>query len=199
MTSDAAFPTPPVTMAALQTALMAFTQAIAAQAQGGTAATSNKNDERDALVDLLRHLAAYVQQNCNNDLTTLLSSGFEVVTNNRAQLPLDTPTIVGVDNGNSGQLLVTVNPVANAKCIELRFALLGTGGAPGPWQNGGLFTYSRSMTVNGLTPGSMYQVEARAVGGSTGYSDWSDAVSHMSILEARTQRSAISRQPKTDD
>jgi hypothetical protein len=33
----------------------------------------------------------------------------------------------------------------------------------------------------GLTPGTTYSLQVRAVGGSTGYSDWSDAVSHMSL------------------
>ncbi|MFO1481723.1 MAG: fibronectin type III domain-containing protein [Verrucomicrobiaceae bacterium] len=52
---------------------------------------------------------------------------------------------------------------------------------PGPYQSGGLFTNSRSMAINGLTPGGNYQFQVRAVGGSTGYSDWSDPVSHMSL------------------
>ena len=42
-------------------------------------------------------------------------------------------------------------------------------------------TNSRSMPLNGLTPGTQYQVQVRAIGGSTGYSDWSDTVSHMSM------------------
>ena len=182
MTSNhAAYPTPPVTMAALQTALTNFSAAIGAQQQGGTAATSAKNDKRDTLVDMLRQLAAYVQQTCNNDMTTLLTSGFSAVVNTHAQTALAQPTIANVDNGNSGQLLVTVGPLANAKCIEVRMAAIGVGGALGPWQSGGLFTYSRSMTVNGLTPGINYKVQVRAIGGSTGYSDWSDPVDHMSL------------------
>lgn len=48
-------------------------------------------------------------------------------------------------------------------------------------QNGGLFTNSRNMPINALTPGGNYQFQVRAVGGSTGYSDWSDPVSHMSL------------------
>src|SRR5438445_9511133 len=61
MTGNAAFPTPPVTMAALQVLLTAFTNAIAAQQQGGTAATAAKNQARQDLIDALRQLAAYVQ------------------------------------------------------------------------------------------------------------------------------------------
>ncbi|NOS68990.1 MAG: fibronectin type III domain-containing protein [Verrucomicrobia bacterium] len=35
------------------------------------------------------------------------------------------------------------------------------------------------VLLDGLTPGATYAVQARAVGGTTGYSDWSDPVSHM--------------------
>src|SRR6266478_1478408 len=62
-----AFPTPPVLKPALQTALSDFTSAIAAQAQGGTAATATKKNRRDAHISLLRILAAYVQQTANNN------------------------------------------------------------------------------------------------------------------------------------
>jgi hypothetical protein len=37
----------------------------------------------------------------------------------------------------------------------------------------------RTPTKLNLTPGTNYNIQARAVGGSTGYSDWSDPVSHM--------------------
>ncbi len=150
---NAAFPTPPVLKPALQAALDAFVAAIAAQAQGGTAATANKNNKRDILVALLRQLAGYVQDKAVNNLATLLSSGFEAVSTNRASVPLDAPNILSLDNGNSGQLLVRVTPVANAKAYEVRHAALGTGGAPGPWQSGSLYTNSRSMPLDGrITP-----------------------------------------------
>ncbi|MFM8469141.1 MAG: fibronectin type III domain-containing protein [Limisphaerales bacterium] len=35
--------------------------------------------------------------------------------------------------------------------------------------------------VENLTPGTTYTFSVRAVGGSTGFSDWSDPVSHMSL------------------
>lgn len=79
------------------------------------------------------------------------------------------------------QLIVRVGPVANAKCYEVRYALIAPGGALGPWQSGGLHTSSSSMPIGHLTPGGNYQFQVRAVGGSTGYSDWSDPVSHMSL------------------
>ena len=97
----------------------------------GPAATADKNNKRGAFVSLARQLAGYVQHNCNNDLARLLSSGFEAVSTSRAQSPLAVPTIVGVDNGNTGQLLINVTPSANARCYEVRHAAIAAGGALG--------------------------------------------------------------------
>jgi hypothetical protein len=175
------YSTPPVTDTAFAAALTAFSESIATAALGGPADTADKNAKREVLIGLLRQLAGYVQANCGNDLATLLSSGFEAVSTNHASSPLLPPTIKEISNGMSGQLVVRVTPVANAKCYEVRHALIGTNGAPGAWQDSGLFTNSRAMAVGGLTPGGNYQFQVRAVGGSTGYSDWSDPVSHMSL------------------
>lgn len=47
------------------------------------------------------------------------------------------------------------------------------------WRNAGVFTKARGMLLEGLLPGQMYEIQVRAVGGSTGYSDWSDPIMHM--------------------
>jgi hypothetical protein len=174
-------PAIPVTAAALDTAMGAFSSAMAAAAHGGPADTAEKNGKRDALVTLLRQLAGYVQENHGNDLAKLLASGFEAVSTNHASVPLEPPTIKDILNGMSCQLILRVNRVKNAKAYEVRYALIAPGGALGPWQSGGLHTSSRALPVGGLTPGGNYQFQVRAVGGSTGYSDWSDPVSHMSL------------------
>ena len=114
-------------------------------------------------------------------MAKLLASGFQAVSTNRASTPLAAPTITDILNGNSGQLLLRVGAIANSHAYEVRHAAIAPGGVPGPWQNGGLFGNSRSMPVNGLTPGTNYTFQVRAIGGSTGYSDWSDPVSHMSM------------------
>ncbi len=179
--SSPAYPAPPILQPALQSALDAFTAAIGAQAQGGTAATAEKNNLREALIAQLRQLAGYVQEKCGNNLATLLTSGFDAVSTNRAQTPLEPPHIRSIENGNSGQLLIRVSPVKNAKCYEVRHAAIAPGGAPGPWLSGSLFTDSRNMPLNGLTPGTNYTAQVRAIGGSTGASDWSAPTSHMSM------------------
>lgn len=40
-------------------------------------------------------------------------------------------------------------------------------------------TQARSVVIPGLTPGIVYTLQACAIGGLTGSSDWSDPVSHM--------------------
>jgi hypothetical protein len=179
---DPAYPNPPVSKVALDAGITAFTGALAAQAQGGTAATAAKNSARDALVAQLRLLASYVQDHCNNDLATLLASGFEAVSTTRTPAPaiIPVPGITGIKNGNSGQLILRVTPVKNCRCYRVRYALV-TGGVIGPWIDAGLFTDSRSITISGLTPGSTYTFEVCAVIGTSHISDWSDPVGHMSM------------------
>jgi hypothetical protein len=171
----------PVTEADLQAGLDSFTTAMAAADAGGPADTAAKNNRRDALVALLRKLAGFVQSNHGNDMAKLLASGFEAVSTNRARTPLEKPSILDILNGNTGQLVLRVGAIANSQNYEVQFALIGAGGTPGPWTGAGLFSNSRSMPVNGLTPGSEYTFRVRAVGGSTGYSDWSDTRSHRSM------------------
>ena len=183
------FPTPPVTAADLQTALTALTDAIAAQAQGGTAATAAKNQARATLTGLLRQLALYVQTTIQANpaygLAELLSSGFDAASTTREQKPLDTPAIVGIDNSGTGQLTLRVTPVANARLYEAQSqtmpnAATGTG-ALGEWVSAGMYQSTRGMAVTGLIPGGTYNFRVRAVGGSTGYSEWSNPVGHMSL------------------
>ena len=84
-------------------------------------------------------------------------------------------------HGNTGQIIMRVGAISTARNYEPQYALIGPGGTPGPWVSAGLFSNSRSMPVNGLTPGAEYLFRVRAVGGSTGYSDWSDTRSHRSM------------------
>jgi hypothetical protein len=47
------------------------------------------------------------------------------------------------------------------------------------WKPAGSFTAARRIILTSLTSGTVYNVRARAIGGSTGYSDWSDPSSHI--------------------
>jgi len=47
------------------------------------------------------------------------------------------------------------------------------------WLNGPVCTQMRNIPIPGLTPGKTYDCRIQYVGGLTGFSDWSDVVSHM--------------------
>jgi hypothetical protein len=172
---------PPVSKADLDTAIGNLSEAIAAAEQGGPQQTADKNAKRDIVVDMLRKLAGHVQGKHENRMEVLLSSGFDAVSTSRAPIAITVPTIKDIANGNSGQLIVRVGAVRGARNYEIRFAALGVGGAPGPWQNGGLHTNSRAMLLNNLTPGTMYLIQVCAHGSGSSVSDWSDGVQHMSM------------------
>lgn len=176
-----AFPSPPVTQAALLTGITNFTTSIADAELGGPADTAAKNNMREILIGLLRQLATYVQENHGNNLATLLSSGFEAASTNNASVPLETPNIKDIINGGSRQLILRVDPVENARGYHVRYALIGPDGAPGPFIGPVYFKSTRRMVIDDLTPGGKYVFEVCALGGSTGQSDWSNPVSHMSL------------------
>ena len=167
LTGNAGFPNLPLSLAVLGTQKLDYLAKLAATAQGGTLATAAKNDAWNVLVTSLRQTAAYVQSVASQDLTLLLSSGFQAASTNRAQSPLDAPVVLGIDNGTSTQFIVRAQPVANAKSYE---AQVKNGGG---WLPAGVFTQARRMEIDNLTPGSIYTVHVRAIGGSTGSSDWS--------------------------
>jgi hypothetical protein len=179
LTENPAFSSPPVDLKTVQAAVDDLNAALAAQPHGGPSATAEKKNKQEALIALLRRLRHYVEDNCGNDLSVLLSSGFQAAATTRTRSPLANPSIVNVGLGNSTELVLKVTPIAHAKCYEVRSAAVCAGNTPGPWQTAGLFTNSRSMTIDCLTPGTTYMFKVRAVGGSTRYSDWSNPVSRM--------------------
>ncbi|MGC3959097.1 MAG: fibronectin type III domain-containing protein [Verrucomicrobiota bacterium] len=82
--------------------------------------------------------------------------------------------ILNIDNFASTQWMVKAGRLADARAYEAR-ARVGSQ----EWKPAGVFTKARGMLLPGLIPGTMYDVQVRGVGGSTGCSDWSDSVSHM--------------------
>ncbi len=176
MTNNPAFTTPIVSLANIATAQTEFADAIVAATKGGKQATAEKNAAREVLITLLRPQAAYVQSIAGEDLAMLLSSGFEAVKTDRTQIPLPKPVVDRIDNPMSTQLGLRLKPVDTARAYEVRVSY-GTNG----WQAVGVFTQARSILIEDLMPGTVYTVQARAVGGTTGYSDWSDPVSHMAM------------------
>ncbi|HUB87771.1 MAG TPA: fibronectin type III domain-containing protein [Verrucomicrobiae bacterium] len=152
----------------VQTLQTTFADAIEAAADGGTALTAAKNAARIPLLAALDQLAFFVQGICRYNLSLLLQSGFLAASTNRAQTPLPTPSIVGIDNDSSTELDVHVSPLANAYSYEVQTSI-----GAGNWTTVATSTQARTITLTGLTTGTTYNVRVRGIGGSTGYSDWS--------------------------
>ena len=176
LTGNAAFPSPPVTLADLQTGISDFTAKIAAAHAGGQMDTVAKNNSRQTLLGILRQLAAYVQMSCNNDESVLLSSGFQVQHFGGPPSPLEQPLGLSIKNGGSGQLVASVDPLRKASMYEGRIKPID-----GDWMPSVFTGDSQHIIFEGLTAGKNYTVQVRGLGGSTGQSDWSDPSSHMSI------------------
>ena len=176
LTGNTNFPNPTVPLVDLTAANADFVAKLAAVTDGTRKDTVAKNIARRILQNQLRQEAAYVQSVASENLEMLLSSGFEAISNNRARIELQKPVINRVENPASAQLALRLQPVPTARAYEIRLSYAG-----GAWQNGGVFTQARKIVLTDLIPGTTYTVQARAIGGSTGASDWSDPVSHMSL------------------
>jgi hypothetical protein len=176
MTNNAAYAKPPVAFTDLTKFLDTFDKAIAAAMDGGTALTAAKNAARAELLAALRKLALFVQIVADQDMALLLASGFSAVTPNRTQTKLAVPTIVAVENEGTTKLVVRLQTVARARSYEVR----AINGATIPAASV-IVTQARRIIVGNLTPGTTYNLSARAIGGSEEYSEWSDPVAHMAI------------------
>jgi hypothetical protein len=179
MKDNPSFPDPWVDMDTLEKAIDEFTAAMQRLAERWPGAAAVRDSTRAALEDLIRKLAAYVDLMSKNDPAILTSSGFPAWSLNRAQSPLPKAAILSISNGHTAQLVLSVDAILNAACFQVQCAAISPEGNLGPWQAAGVFTNSRAMRINGLKPGTVYAFQVRAVGGSTGYGDWSDTVSHM--------------------
>lgn len=176
LTGNAAFPNLPFKVADLTALLKALQDAANNMAQGGSPQLTAVRDEAwEALLDALRKTAAYVQSVSLNSLSTLLSSGFQNVSTPSAQTPLPPPTINYVGNLGTTQVLLRLSPILNANSYETQ--LSADGGKT--WASGGVVSQARRIMLKNLTPGTIYTIQARAYGGSTGQSDWSTSVTIM--------------------
>ena len=161
----------PVDMQTRQASLLA---AISAAEGSGVPLTAAKNAALQFALDGLDALAFYVQTVARYDLPLLLSSGFQPVSTNRAQIQLATPSITGIDNDLSTQLALHLSSITNAVGYEVQISIAG-----GEWKSVKFSTQARTIPLTGLTTGTVYYVRARALGGSTGQSDWSMAGSKI--------------------
>lgn len=176
MTKNPQYPTPKPTLATVTVSVNGFEQKVNAALDGGKIAISARNAARVELLSLMRQLAAYVQGNCNSNLTALLTSGFDAVRapSRVGVLPAPLNPSLGLTR-RTQELLFKFRRVKNAVNYTVQIA----DSANGPWKEYDLPTATR-VTITGLTPGQTYWARACA-NGSAGPSEWTAPTSAMAI------------------
>ena len=180
--NNLAYPAPPVDMTGFKAVIDAYTTAAAAaQHDGGKNAVTERDKRRAEAIYIYRLLGHYVEVASKNDMNTFVSSGFQAASRSKKTppQPVATPIIVSVDQGNTGQFLVTIQRVAHARHYELRYLAPAAGAGPN-WTTILVATTRPPVAVNNLTPGTRYTFQVRAYG-KLGYSDWSASVQRMVI------------------
>jgi len=129
-------------------------------------------------MELLSRLGRYVEDKSSIDLPALLSSGFPAGIG--AELKLSSIS-EGRDSEDHCTTVGSAEPPSarHPECAMLPSCMRGS------WaerraraRTRCLFTNSRSIPIGGLTPGKVYSFRVRAIGGSAGFGDWSEPVSH---------------------
>ena len=174
------FPNPP-DLDAFMTSIQTLEGSIAAAQDGGKKAVSAKNKARAATVKLYRELGHYVEANSKDDINIVNASGFKVASAVKVPpQPVSKGVIKKVDAGAvPGEIVVKGGTIPKARSYVLRSAPLGADGKPGTFTEIAL-TNPRKISVTGLTPGTTYAFQIKALG-VLGFGDWSDVALRMSL------------------
>jgi len=181
LNGNANIPAPPAPfdLPTLLAANQALSAANSAALDGGKKAVAQRNHCKEVVVKLLDQLAKYVQATCEDNMTIFLSSGFTAQSSTKTMPATASESIRSVKVGpNSGQAQVKVVSVPGAGSYELRWAPVPAGGVPSQWTTQPITNVRSATLVTGLTPGTNYAFQARAVIQS-GYTDWSDSVTQI--------------------
>jgi hypothetical protein len=153
-----------------------FSTKLAATITGGTVETAAKNKAGDALKTALNDDANIVELVVKTNLELLLSTGYLPASTNRTSSPLADTSITSLANNGTTQVLVRLAPVVNAKSYQVQVS--PDGGKT--WLEGAISPQARRIVLMNLVPGTTYAVRARAIGGSTGASNWCGSMAIMS-------------------
>jgi hypothetical protein len=176
MTGNPAYAAPSPTLAALTAARDALL-AVVNNADDSSLARATRRQLRPPLALLLRQLAQYVQPISQGDPVVLMSSGFPLQRTPQPAGVLPAPANLRLSRGKlTGQLRARCNVVARAASYQWRIA---SAQAPTAWLPADPSS-SAHATLSGLTAGTSYVVQVRAIG-SQGPGDWSDAATQIAM------------------
>ena len=175
------FSDPPVPMTEMKSNNETYAALIAESADGSKKIIARRDKQSIVVIKDLRLLSRYADKVANGDIATFKLSGFEPALSVRSpRLVLSRNLRKLVHGVISGQVLVYLNAIINALSYELRYAVVSNG-LPGEWTYQIATGVKKPVVLNGLTPGATYAFQVRSMDKATGYSDWSDSVTFISI------------------
>ena len=93
--------------------------------------------------------------------------------------PLPLPVIKGVDHGAvTGELVIQIQSIPKAVHYEIRYGAQLNGAAPASWTTEVVTRVRPPVGIEGLTPGTVYAFQVRALG-KLGFTDWTDSATCM--------------------
>jgi hypothetical protein len=148
----------------------------AATITGGSVEYAARDNAFNALTAALDSDADAVEMVVGMNMEMLLATGYLPASTNHVSSPLDDTAIVGLFNNGTTQALLRLQTVTNAKSYQVQ-----TSADNGKtWQEAVISTKAFRIVISNLVPGTTYLVRARAIGGSTGASNWTSPGSIMS-------------------
>ena len=178
MTGNPHFPNPPADLAALKTAIDALSALIAQSLDGSKKVIAQKHKQREVVIKMLRLLGRYVEVTSNGDMSVFQTSGFQPASTTKTTSQPLSEKIRKIGHGaRSGQIIVWVRSIPGASSYEIRY-VAANGPTPTAWTSQGVAKVKTPATVAGLTPGTTYMFQARALA-KDGYTDWSDSVTFI--------------------
>lgn len=177
LTGNTSYTSPVPKLAVVSAAIDALETADESAMNGDRLAMSTRKDAKVNVINLLRQLAAYVQNQGQEDRTMLMSSGFELVKIPAPIGPLLPPGAPSVTRGKSGgEIQARIARQNGVMSVNWRLALAS---APTTY----LLTVSTSAAryaFIGLTAGQTYLVQA-AVVGTAGTTSWGPTSALMAL------------------
>src|SRR5437016_6975290 len=105
------FTNAPVDLSVFKADLDAYAASITEAHDGGKKAIALRDKQGAVVIRTIKHLATYVEFNCKDDINIFLTSGLQPRSSARIPAqPLDQPMILSIDQGPTGQLLVSITP-----------------------------------------------------------------------------------------
>ena len=174
------YPNPTVDQATLKAQIDALSAGIAAALDGGKKAVTAREYLKEVVINSMDQLGHYAEATCKNHMPTFLKSGFQPRSTTRTPAAPLSEWIRKIAPGKiSGQMELTLVSQEDALSYQLRWAPLGAGGTPGPWMEQPVGNLKPAVLVSGLTPGTAYAFQVRAVTSAGSYTGWSESVTRI--------------------